>query len=614
VAQATTVPVSGQRDTWANTLWTRRLHRYPSDAARYAYLVIVVLIAVVLYYVYWEEGATLPLLAPYYHMSFHYFVWLVVVSNGLGAFAAIIGGLADRIGRVNLCLIGTLIIGVIQFAAIPNIHDKTIFSIAYSVIGIVEGVILVVTPALIRDFSPQVGRATAMGFWTVGPTLGYVVASLVATHTLTHLSPWQDQFIISGAVTLGVFVIAFIGLRELSPQLRDQLMVTERERALIEARAKGIDIHEAVAHPWRTMLKWDLIASAFGISTFLLIFYAAVGIFTLYWVVVFNQTTANANGINLWFGVANVATVVVIGFLSDLVRVRKPFMLAGAIGTIVVTILLLSRTSHPETSYYTNAVIVAALGITLGIAYPTWMANYTEAVEDKNPALAATGLALWGWVLRIVVAVSYLALPYVITTSNLTVDNQQAALALQAFQAAQPYVPSTTNATPPKAPDGVINQLEQNAGPPGHALAIIFRGLNGGKGLIGALGDVPVALKSQATGLLLFTPLAGDIQEGKPVSDAQIATVAGDSPELARYLVAAKQVVPAQKAAPAEWRRWWWVCVGGQVVFLVLIFFMRGRWSPAVAKRETEERERRVEAELERLHLEEPGGVMAGLP
>ena len=32
--------------------------------------------------------------------------------------------------------------------------------------GFVEGICLVATPALIRDFSPQVGRATAMGFWT----------------------------------------------------------------------------------------------------------------------------------------------------------------------------------------------------------------------------------------------------------------------------------------------------------------------------------------------------------------------------------------------------------------------------------------------------------------
>jgi len=614
--------VAPKRDTWASTLWSRRIHHYPSSGLRYFYLSIVVLIAVVLYYVYWEEGATLPLLLPYYHMTFRYFLLLVVLSNGLGAFAALLGGLADRIGRVNLCLVGTLVIGLLQFAAIPNTSSKALFSVEYSMIGIVEGVILVVTPALVRDFSPQVGRATAMGFWTVGPTLGFVVASLVATHTLTHLKPWQDQFIISGLITLGVFVVAFVGLRELSPQLRDQLMVTERERALVEARARGIDVAKATAYPWRTMLKWDLIASSFGISTFLLIFYAVVAIFTLYWVVVFNETTANANGINLWGGAANAITVVVIGFASDAIRVRKPFMLVGAIGTIVVTYLIIVQTNHPmTTSHDTKAFLAMALGITLGIAYPAWMANYTEAIEEKNPALAATGLALWGWVLRLVVATSFLVLPYVITTSNPIVDNQTAATALQTLQKAQPYVP--TKAGAPAVPASVLTLLNttpcatrdtnpvDRPCPPLRSLAFVLTAYAQHHNLFSALGSVPGSLKPQVSGLLTFTPLATDLQDGKTITSAQVDAVRLSSPELATMLVAAKVIVPAQKAAPAEWKRWWWVCIGGQVVFLVLIFFMRGHWNPAVAKRETEERVRLVEAELAQLRLEHAERVPA---
>ena len=167
-------------------------------------------------------------------------------------------------------------------------------------IGFVEGVILVSTPALMRDFSPQMGRGVAMGFWALGPTMGALSASLVATHTLTHLAPWQDQFIISGLVCLGVVVIAFFFLRELSPQLRDQLMVTERERALVEARAMGVDVETATAHPIRSMMKLDLISSSIAISVFLLFYYASVSVLTIYWVVIFNRTTPQANGINVW--------------------------------------------------------------------------------------------------------------------------------------------------------------------------------------------------------------------------------------------------------------------------------------------------------------------------
>jgi MFS family permease len=452
-----------------------------------------------------------------------------------------------------------------------------------------------------------------MCFWTVGPTLGFVMASLVATHTLTHLKPWQDQFIISGAVTLVVFVIALVGLRELAPELRDQLMITERDRTLVEARARGVDIEHITDHPWKTLLKWDLVASSLGISTFLLIFYAAVAVFTLYWVVVFNETTANANGINLWFGAANAAAVVVVGFVSDALHVRKPFIMAGVVGTIVVTFLLLSHTSNPSTGYYTNAFTVMALGVTIGIAYPAWMAAYTEAVEARNPALAATGLAIWGWVLRVVVAASFLAMPFVITTSNPIVDNVQAATALQAFEGAQRYVPSLSGAIPPVAPASVVTQLEQNAGIPGQALADILNGIRQGKSSLAAISAVPSALKPQVAALIFFSPLASDIQHGKPVSAAQVASVAHSSPQLAADLVAERSVVPAQKRAPAEWRRWWWICIGGQVVLLVLIGFMRGHWSPTAARREIQERERLVDEELQRLRLAQRHEELVGV-
>ena len=56
----------------------------------------------------------------------------------------------------------------------------------------------------------------------------------------------------------------------------------------------------ATAHPFRSMLKLDLIASSVAISVFLLFYYASVSVLTIYWVVTFNRTTPQANGINVW--------------------------------------------------------------------------------------------------------------------------------------------------------------------------------------------------------------------------------------------------------------------------------------------------------------------------
>ena len=595
-----------------NALWKRQLTQYPDTLPRLGYLAIVVLTTIMLYYLYYVEGAVTPLLLPYYHMSFQYFLYLLVVSNAIGAFSAFIGGLSDKIGRANLTIFGTLLVALVQLLAIPHISDKFGFAVCYCIIGFVEGVILVSTPALMRDFSPQMGRGVAMGFWALGPTMGALFASLVATHTLSHLAPWQDQFIISGIVCLVVVVIAFFFLRELSPQLRDQLMVSERERALVEARAKGIDIAQATKHPVRSMLKLDLIASSVAISVFLLFYFASVSVLTIYWVVTFNRTTPQANGINVWLAGFLSIGLVLAGALSDWARVRKPFMIVGAVGAMVMLGLLIRQTDHPHTGYYGNVLVIVLLALFISLAYAPWMANYTEQVEHHNPALTATGLAIWGWILRITVALSFLVLPYVITTSTVLVDNQTAGATLQTIQAAQPYAPNTAalkcNSTP--APAVVIDNLRTTAEASSqlHTHATILQACNKTHSLTAALTAAGGLSNPNVLGLNAFNPLATDIQEGKPVTQAQIAGVAKYSPALANLLVSEQKLIPAQKTSPGEWKRWWGVCLIGQLVFALIVLTMRGRWSPRAARRDLEEHDRIVTEELAKL-AREPAGV-----
>jgi MFS family permease len=590
-----------------NALGRRQLYRYPKTVPRLGYLGIVTLTTIMLYYLYYEEGALTPLMLPYYHMSFQYFLYLLVVSNAIGAFSALIGGLSDKIGRANMTIYGTLIVGLVQLG-IPSIHAKFGFAVAYCVIGFVEGIILVSTPALMRDFSPQMGRGAAMGFWALGPTVGALAASLVATHTLTHLHPWQDQFIISGLACMGVVVISFCFLRELSPQLRDQLMVSEQDRALIEARARGFSDKDAItatSRPFRSMLRLDLISSSLAISLLLLFYFASVSVLTLYWVVVFGRSTPDANGINVWYAACLSGTLVLFGVLSDRLRVRKPFMLVGAVACIVMTVFLILQVDHPQTGYYSNVLVVVLLGTAIGCAYSPWMAAYTEQVEWHNPALTATGLAVWGWILRIVVAVSFLVLPWVITTSTTLVDNQGAAKTLQAIQAAVPYAPSTTACASKNVPASVIAALQATDEPGPQSLAKVITSCDRSHNLLEAVNAAGGLSNPQVQGLLAYNPLAVAIEKGQPVSDSEIAAKVGNhSQNLANLLVAEKKLVPAQKASPNEWKRWWMVCLGGQVVFGLLVFTMRGRWSPRAAKRDFEDHERLVTEELAKIHRE----------
>jgi hypothetical protein len=127
--------------------------------------------------------------------------------------------------------------------------------------------------------------------------------------------------------------------------------------------------------------------------------------------------------------------------------------------------------------------------------------------------------------------------------------------------------------------------------------------------VLSAIGAAGGLNNPRVAGLNAFNPVATDIQEGKSVSEAQIAGVATHSPALASLLVAAEKLLPAQKTSPGEWKRWWTVCLIGMAVFAVLVFFMRGRWSPRAARRDLAERDRIVSEELAKLALEEPATV-----
>jgi MFS family permease len=529
------------------------------------YLAIVVVATVVLYYELYIGGAVSPKILVGYGMTFPFYVYISVVGNAVGAFGSLLAGLGDRWGRANLVAYGLVITALLALFGIPNAGGKWTFAILSVIIGLVEGVILVATPALVRDFSPQLGRASAMGFWTLGPVIGSLVVAVVSTNTVNHLGAWQDQYIICGVVGLIVGVVALFGLRELSPRLRDQLMVSLHDRALIEAKARGIDPDAAMGKsPWRQMMHLDVVGSAFAISVFLLIYYAAVGFFTIYFTTLFGFSLSKANSIGNWFWAFDAGVLIITGIISDRFRVRKPFMVVGGIGAIVMTIVFLNLGT--KTSYSTIVVVISVLAAFLAIAYAPWMASFTETVEKHNPALIATGLAVWGWIIRVVVALSALILPIVVgsMTPLVTYGSTVSSYAVQyASQLA------TAQAITP------AHQAALQANPSSTAA------------LTAAVTDIATNLHvSPAVATQKLTALG-----------ALEATPAGKQALL--YMQEhGTQVQTAAAAAPGQWKNWWWVCVAGEALFLPFIFLMTGRWSPRKAKEDADAHEAAVQAEL----------------
>jgi len=634
------------------------------------YLAITVLATITLYYELYVGGSVSTLLLPNLGMSFTFYVVTVAFGALIGAFGSLFAGLADRFGRANLVVFGLLFSGVFVAFIMPAATSKWPFTIESFVVSFVEGMCLVATPALIRDFSPQVGRATDMGFWTSGPVLGSLIVAVVGTATIpavvTDPRFWTHEYHIAGIAGLVVFVIAFIGLKELSPQLRDQLMVTLRDRALIEAKAKGMteaDIEAALRHPFRQLIKTDIIVSSLAVSIMLLIYYTAVLASVIYLTTVFGFSLKNANGLGNWNWGFNVIAVILVGFISDRFRVRKPFMVFGGVLAAVMTVIYLEQAGH-HPGYYSLALMLALLSLGLGIAYTPWMASYTETVEARNPALIATGLAIWGWIIRVVVFVAYLCLPLVINSVTPLVNYGATVSAYAttyhsqlAFASAHPTVVAAAQKVPPSvlataqadatqlanaqkfAPELAVLQAHpalfarlatyKNPAtiPPTLVAQAVTAAGGGAKGLgilttISANQAAITGVIAAAPALQTVAPYAADLKTIAPYS-AQLTTIAPYSTELTAMAPYAAQLTALSKVPPGvfayltahgaavtkaaaqtagQWKTWYWICFGGIIVFLLSIPLLKGRWRTRDAKRDEAEHEAKVQEELAKLN------------
>jgi MFS family permease len=644
---ATADPVSRQRGL-VSSLIHRQLDYYPDTRPRVWFLALTVLATITLYYELYVGGSVSTLILVNLHMSFTFYVATAAFSNLIGAFGSLFAGLTDRYGRANLVVFGLLFSGVFVTFILPMATNRWTFTIETFVVGAVEGVCLVATPALIRDFSPQVGRATAMGFWTSGPVLGSLIVAIVGSITIPTLVLdnrfWTHEYHICGVVGLVVFLLALIGLRELSPQLRDQLMVTMRDRALIEARAKGLDVEALVAHHWRQLLKADIIISALAVSIMLLIYYALVGFLVIFATTIFGFTLKQANNLGYWCWAFNAGGVILVGMFSDRLRVRKPFMVVGGVGGAVMIVLFLLQSkvgAHP--SFSTIAAILAVMLFFLGVAYTPWMASFTETVEHRNPAAVATGLAIWGWIIRVVVFASSLLLLVVINsvtplvnygstvagyaaqypslvwagTHGKVIADAKTYAAPLGFAGANPTVVANAQKFAPELAVMKANSAlftSAAAYPPGKVplplQAKLLKAAGGGTAgaaILTTIGanqaaiDTIIADSSQLVALSKV-PASVIAEVTAPGVGAELAQLQKVPASVDAYMAAhAANVSSAAAKSPGQWRTWYWICFAGIIVFLLSIPLLRGRWRPSDARRDEEEHEAMVQAELAKL-------------
>src|SRR6201996_5764773 len=367
MSTAKSIPATGQSSGFEIRLWRRELSGYPTGGDRIFLLSIVVLANIVFTWTVAAGTAASPVMFAHFGMTLNYYADLLVVAGVCGGVAAYITSFGDRWGRANMVVIGLLVNAVFALWAVPDAPSKTWFSVFTCVLYFADGAIFVGTPALVRDFSPQMQRGLAMGFWTLGPVAGYFVLSAVAQAYLPQavtFANWQQLYRFSGYAAVVMFVICLIFLRELSPGVRSQRMAAMNERALVEAKAEGLDLEALRKNRWRQMLHVNTVLSPIAINLFLIIYFTAIAYFVFYLPEFLGFSLSSFNGIQEIYWGVNIVALLLIGYISDKLMVRKPFMVIGSVGTVIAIVLLLN--AKHGVSFTSMALILSLLSASLG--------------------------------------------------------------------------------------------------------------------------------------------------------------------------------------------------------------------------------------------------------
>lgn len=504
----------------------RVLDHLPGPEQRGRNLAILVLTTIALFYQFFVPAAVAPALMRHYGMSFGYFANMLAVACAVGAFASLAAARSDRGGRAGMVVWGLALASLLTLVALPHMPGRFTFAVVYAVIGVVQGVTLVNTPALVRDFTPGLGRGTAMSLWAIGPVLASLALAEVASHTLPVLHAFQDQFVIAGAVGLAVFVVALLGLHDLAPSLRSR-------EAHGEPAGRGY-VAPALDDPWRHMLGAEVVGPAFAISLYLVLYLTVVAFLVTYLTTNYGFHLADANSLGDWFWAFAAGTLLIMGAASDRLGVRKPLILLAALATVLLTLLIVLTADHPASGQDVLTGALVLMAVVVAVAFGQWLAAFTETLERRNPALAGHGFAIWAWVLQAIAACAFFVLPITVHSVTPLVRHGRAVSRLEVSLAPQ-------LATIQDAP-ALFAQLRRY--PPGRAPASLH------EALVAKVGKNALHSVEQARRQLAFLH-----------RHASTVTAAGD-------------------AAPFEWMLWWGTCAVCELLMLPLVLTMRGRWVP----------------------------------
>ncbi|MFE7224543.1 MFS transporter [Nocardioides sp. NPDC057577] len=364
------------------------LTEYPVGARRRVLLAVVVL-ALFISAFEGQLAPVLPLLLEDLGMSLKTYGLITAASLIFGALAGYLGGeLADRVGRVRI-LVPFMFLSAAACLFMATADSVAHFALARIVLAFVEGVAVAGTQPLIRDFTPRIGRAQAFAFWSWGSVGANFFAAAVASATLGVFgNQWRSQlFIMAGAALVGAIVVAMT-LRDLAPEVRRAVRLTEREAHTVEVPqgAKGLRLLVGRRAFWTHVLA----------MSFLYVLLATMNAYAQTMLVQqFGVSVRAASAMTMVFWLSNLALSLVFARVSDRTQRRSAFMVGGGIAAAIFLgafLALMDRGSEASTSLV--VVLFIGIGVALAAIFGPWMASFSEHVEEVHPDIQGRAFGL----------------------------------------------------------------------------------------------------------------------------------------------------------------------------------------------------------------------------
>ena len=235
-----------------------------------------------------------------------------------------------------------------------------------------------------RDLTPQMGRAMVYAWVSLAFTIGALMSTLVAAHTLPIWPGWRSQYWIAAVLGGVTALVIFVFYRDLSTRVRGEVQQTETDSATVSNQQ--VEPHNAAASyddgraVYRSPRLWLLsTAIIFWSLTYVTVSAYVPTFLTQY----YGLEPARAASVTSYFWVVFTVSVFVSGWLSDRLRVRKTVTAFGGIATGCCFVF--GATLPIDTPEPLLIAIWSATGFFAGFIYPAWCAIYSETAESISP-------------------------------------------------------------------------------------------------------------------------------------------------------------------------------------------------------------------------------------